>query len=56
MAGKMAAKVLKGEAKASEMPYETVSEYSTYINSDVIAHMKITVPEDIAAKAIECAE
>ena len=56
MAGKMAAKVLKGEAKASEMPYETVSEYSTYINSDVIADMKITVPEDIAAKAIECAE
>lgn len=52
-AGKMAAKVLKGEKKASEIPYETVSEYSTYINSEAITAMGITVPADVAGKAIE---
>ena len=30
MAGKLAAQILKGEAKASDIPYETVTEYSTY--------------------------
>ena len=54
MAGKLAAQILKGEAKASELPYETVTEYSTYINSDAASAMGITVPSDVAAKAIEC--
>ena len=30
MAGKLAAQILKGEAKASDIPYEIVTEYSTY--------------------------
>ena len=54
MAGKQAAAILKGEKKASDMPYETVTEYSTYINSDAAAAMGITVPTDIAEKATEC--
>lgn len=54
MAGKLAAQILKGEAKASDIPYETVTEYSTYINSDAASAMEITVPSDLAAKAIEC--
>lgn len=54
MAGKLAAQILKGEAKASDLPYETVTEYSTYINSDATSAMGITVPSDVAAKAIEC--
>lgn len=54
MAGKLAAQILKGEAKASDIPYETVTEYSTYINSDAASAMGITVPSDVAAKAIEC--
>lgn len=54
MAGKLAAQILKGEAKASDIPYETVTEYSTYINSDATSAMGITVPSDVAAKAIEC--
>ena len=54
MAGKLAAQILKGEAKASDLPYETVTEYSTYINSDAASAMGITVPSDVAAKAIEC--
>lgn len=54
MAGKLAAQILKGEAKASDIPYETVTEYSTYINSDAASAMGIAVPSDVAAKAIEC--
>ncbi len=53
IAGKMAAKILKGESKASDMKYETVSEYSTYINSDAINAMGITLPSDVADTAIE---
>lgn len=51
--GKMAAKVLKGEATAEEMPYETITEFSYYINSAALAEMGISVPADIAEKAIE---
>ena len=53
--GAMAAKILKGEATAEEMPYETISSYDTYINSQALADMGITVPADIAEKAIEAA-
>ena len=51
--GAMAAKVLKGEAKCQDIPFETISEYGIYINSAALAEMGITVPADIAAKAIE---
>ncbi|MGI5936101.1 MAG: ABC transporter substrate-binding protein [Oscillospiraceae bacterium] len=51
--GKMAAKILKGEATAAEMPYETISEFNYYINSAALAEMGIEVPADIAGKAIE---
>ena len=51
--GAMAAKVLKGEAKASDMPYETISEYGIYINSAALSEMGITLPSAIADKAIE---
>ena len=53
--GAMAAKILKGEATAEEMPYETISSFDTYINSQSLADMSITVPGDIAEKAIEAA-
>lgn len=53
MAGRQAAKILKGEATATDMPYETVSEYSTYINSDALAAMQLTVPAELAETAIE---
>ena len=38
------------------MPYETIENYGLYINSDAIAAMGLTVPEDVAAQAQECAE
>lgn len=51
--GAIAAKVLKGEAKASEIPYETISEYGIYVNSTALSEMGITLPAAIADKAIE---
>ena len=54
--GMMAAKILTGEASAYDMPYETISEYGIYINSDAIEALGITLPEDIAEKAIESTE
>lgn len=51
--GAMAARILRGEAKASEMPYETISEYGTYVNSAALAEMGIELPADIAERAIE---
>ena len=54
--GLMAAKVLTGEATCADMPYETIENYGLYINSDAIAAMGLTVPDDIASQAQECAE
>ncbi len=51
--GALAAKLLKSEAEASELPYETISEYGIYVNSIVLGEMGITLPEDVAAGAIE---
>lgn len=55
-AGAMAAKVLKGEAACSDMPFETVTEYGIYINSAALAEMNITLPDDIAARAVEASQ
>ncbi len=54
--GEMAAKILKGEAKASEMPYETVKDFETYINSEALAAMNIEVPADVAETAMDVAK
>lgn len=51
--GAMAAKILKGEATAEEMPYETITDYETYINPGTLETLGLTVPEDIAAEAID---
>ena len=51
--GKMAAKVLKGEAKASELPYETIEEAALYINESVAENLGIEIPEDMTSSAAE---
>ena len=51
--GAMAARLIRGEASCADMPFETVTNYSTYLNSDVLDAMGITVPADIAARAEE---
>ena len=51
--GLMAAKVLKGEAAASDLPYEIITEPSLYVNSKVLESFGITLPEELAARAVE---
>lgn len=51
--GKMAAKVLKGEAEASEMPYETIEGNFLYINQAVADNLGITVPDTMTQRAQE---
>ena len=51
--GLMAAKILKGEAKASEIPYEIITEPGLYVNSAVLEQFGVTLSEELAARAIE---
>ena len=51
--GLMAAKVLSGEAKASEIPYEIITEPQLYVNSEALAKFGITLSDELAARAIE---
>ncbi len=51
--GRMAAKVLKGEAKASEMNFEIIEEAAFYGNTKVAENLGITFPDDLTANAKE---
>lgn len=51
--GKMAAKVLKGEKKASELNFEIIEGASFYYNTKVAENLKIAVPEALASSAKE---
>lgn len=46
--GKMAAKILKGEAKASDMPFEVISEPSAYFNSEAATKISLDVADKFA--------
>ena len=54
--GAMAAKVLKGEAEASDMPYEACEGANLYINTEVASDLGITFPENYEADAAEVFE
>lgn len=51
--GKMAAKVLKGEAKASDLKFESITESSLYVNEKVADNMGIQVPDTMKERAVE---
>lgn len=51
--GEMAAKVLKGEAKASELNYELITEPSFYGNTEVADNLGITLDESYVSGAAE---
>lgn len=51
--GQMAARVLKGEAKASEINYETLREAAFYGNEKVAGNLGITLPESLTGNAAE---
>lgn len=54
--GKMAAQVLKGEKKASEMDFETIEESELYYNSAVAELLGLTVDEAVTADAVQTFE
>lgn len=51
--GTMAAKVLKGEAKASELPFETIEEASFYVNTKAAEALEMEIPEEMLSEAAE---
>ncbi|MDY5845269.1 MAG: ABC transporter substrate-binding protein [Bariatricus sp.] len=51
--GKMAAKVLKGEAAASELNFETITEAGLYLNTKVAENLGITLADDLVSGAVE---
>lgn len=51
--GRMAAKVLKGEAEASEMNFETITECGLYVNTAVAEKLGITLDEEYISNAVE---
>ncbi len=51
--GKMAAQVLKGEKKASELNFETITEPGFYVNNKVAENLGVTVPQELADAAVE---
>ncbi len=51
--GAMAAKVLKGEKKASELPFETIEEASFYANTKAAENLGMTIPEEMLSEAAE---
>ncbi|MCI1930168.1 MAG: ABC transporter substrate-binding protein [Clostridia bacterium] len=51
--GHMAAKVLKGEEKASDMKFQTISKCGLYINKAVADKLNIKIDDDYAASAVQ---
>ena len=49
--GKMAAQVLKGEKKASEIPFEIVEDNRLYVNKDAAEALGITLSDELSARA-----
>lgn len=54
--GRMAAQVLKGEKKASEMPYELIEGAAFYGNTEVSENLGIKLPESLTSSAAELFE
>jgi putative ABC transport system substrate-binding protein len=51
--GKMAAQVLSGEKKASEINFEIIEEASFYGNTAVAENLGVTLPDDLVSSAKE---
>lgn len=49
--GKMAAKILKGEAKASDMPFEVISEPCLYVNTAAAEKISLSLTDEITKDA-----
>lgn len=51
--GAMAAKILKDEAKASDLSFERIEESSLYLNYEAAKNLNITFKEDLIKRATE---
>ena len=51
--GRMAAKVLKGEKKASELNFEVIENASLYLNNKVVENLGLDVDPSFATRAVE---
>ena len=51
--GEMAAKILKGEKEASEMPFEVINEPSLYVNTKAAEEIGLTLDDDFVSGAAE---
>ena len=54
--GAMAAKILKGESTCADLPYEIIENYDLYVNSKALSELNITLPDSLAAEAVEGGE
>lgn len=50
--GAIAAKILRGEAKASEIEFEIIKNSYLYVNREAMEQFGLTLPEDLAERAI----
>ena len=51
--GEMAAKVLKGEAKASDLKFEVIDQPSLYVNTAAAQKIKLTIPDNMTSSAAQ---
>lgn len=51
--GEMAAKVLKGESKASDMSFEVINEPSLYINTEAAGKIGVEISDDMKTQVAE---
>lgn len=51
--GAMAAKVLKGEAEVSQLPFEVISQASLYINTAAADRIGLDIPQEMKESAAE---
>ena len=51
--GRMAARILRGEARVEDMPIESQSEYSYYVNKTLCEAIGLAIPEDMLPYAEE---
>lgn len=51
--GRMAARVLKGEAKASELNFELISEFGLYLNTQAASGLNLVLDEEYVSSALE---
>lgn len=51
--GAMAAKVLKGEARVADMPFEVITQASLYVNTAAAEKINLEIPEDMVNRAAE---